>query len=312
MSEASISKKKFVFLVGQTASGKSQWSLDWAKKFEAAIFNCDSIQAYQHVDVGSAKPNLGERKEAPHYLYDYVSIGQSLTAGQYRRDFFAQLNSCENENIIVVGGTGFYFQALEKGMYEIPEASSDIKAEIEKKLSGEEGVRELYAELQERDPAAAQKIHLNDVFRIGRAIEVIRSTGMPLSRYQQQFGHGHSFPYPLLKIGIRWGKEKLLERITERTRQMLKLGLVEETQRILESANRDWSPMQSVGYKQVIQYLDGELSENELESVIVQATWQLAKKQKTWFQRDSEIHWFEGTEGLVEATKLVANFFHHD
>lgn len=285
---------KVVFVQGPTASGKSARALRWAQKFSGVIVNCDSIQCYRSVDIGSAKPSAQERSLVPHFLFDFVDEGESLTAGVYSRDFFKTLKNCDAPVAFVVGGTGFYFQAIEKGMYEIGAASEEIIRQVEKDLH-EKGVAFLRAELQAWDPVSLQKISENDHYRLARAVEILRTHGRSPTEIREEFENNQSpFPYPLLKVGIKASREGLLPFVEKRTGEMLAAGLLAEVEGLLNKGLREWAPLSSVGYAECRDYLAGKSDAknlSELKALIITSTLQLAKKQRTWFQRDSDIFW---------------------
>lgn len=307
------SQKPVIFVVGTTASGKSQWALDLAQELSGSIVNCDSIQLYKSLDIGAAKPSREEMAMVPHYLYDYVPEGATMTAGNYSRDFFPCVEKLpEGKPVFVVGGTGFYFQAIEKGMYPVRQTPVEIQQEVAEILKTEEGAATLYAEFQRIDPEAAQKIHARDHYRLGRAMELIRAEGKSVTQIQKEFAEGQApFPYPLLKIGLRWDREVLRERVHLRTQKMLEAGLVAEVEALLARGLGEWSALQSVGYKEVLEYLREKKSSEWLFENIVQNTMGLAKRQRTWFQRDEEIHWLDGASGFAEARALVKEFVEH-
>ncbi|MFN8792109.1 MAG: tRNA (adenosine(37)-N6)-dimethylallyltransferase MiaA [Bdellovibrionales bacterium] len=299
--------RNFIFVVGPTASGKSQLALELAERAGGVIFNCDSVQLYQKVAIGAAKPSLEDFKRVPHYLWDVVPPPQVMTAGEYRRIFLETLETIPADvPIFVVGGTGFYFLALEKGLFEIEEPSESEKKEIEDELARPGGPEKLWAELQARDPGHAQKLHIHDTYRLGRAIEILRANpGRTVADLFSQKQSSQGLEGSIFKLGLKWEAAPLEARIRERTRQMLELGLIEETGALLEENLEDWAPLKSVGYKETVQFLKGALNRSELEEQIVIATRQLAKKQRTWFQRDSSIQWWEGTDpDLVEKSWL--------
>jgi len=301
---------KVVFVVGTTASGKSDLALRLAQKFSGAIINCDSIQLYQNLDIGSAKPTQEERASVPHFLFDVVSEGQEITAGQYVKLCEETLKKIEKQFPVafVVGGTGFYFQALEKGMYPTGHADEAMKQQVEEELSTPDGALQLYEELKAKDPIAAQRIFPNDHYRLGRAIELMRVHGKSLTEVQAQFeSEQRPFPYPLLKLGIKLSREKLEPRVKLRTEQMLNQGLIEEVRELLQRNEAKWAPLASVGYRETVEYLHSPMTREELHEKIVQDTLRLAKKQRTWFGRDEEIHWLE--PGDVEgASELLTAF----
>ncbi len=269
-------------------------ALRLAEKFQGAIVNCDSIQVYRSLDIGSAKPPPQDLARVPHFLFDYVPEGDEMTAGRYSRDFFSVLKSLEGRFpvVFVVGGTGFYFQAIEKGMFPIGAANSETLLQVESEVKENPG--KVHDELKLRDPTTALKISVNDHYRLARAVEIIRTSGRAVSEIKREFeSQREGFPYPLLKLGIRISKEQLEPHVRQRTEKMIEAGLIQEVQGLLEKGLGSWGPLQSVGYKEVLQFLLGGLADIEaLKSLITQNTLRLAKKQRTWFQRDSEIQWF--------------------
>jgi tRNA dimethylallyltransferase len=310
------SKTKVVFVQGATATGKSQLALYLAQVYKGLIINCDSVQVFTDVNIGAAKPSPEEFKQAPHFLYDFITPPHEYTAGEFTRDFFKTLEEQKPEVAFVVGGTGFYFQAIEKGMYPVRKANAELMTAIEQELTEPQGQERLYQELLQQDPAHAQKISPNDHYRLARAIEILRSEKKSITQIQQEFEKNQKpFPYPLLKLGISFEKEKLRSQVEKRTRQMLKLGIIEETESLLKRGFESWAPLQSVGYKETLAYLKGQLALEDLESAIVTSTMQLTKKQRTWFQRDTEISWIPMEElknpqdtGFKMALQLTQDF----
>ena len=302
--------KPVIFVVGSTATGKSEWALKLAQEFRGVIVNCDSVQVYDKVDIGAAKPTAEEQALVPHYLLGYVQPPEESTAGSYSRDFFECLNKIpDGVPVFVVGGTGFYFMAIEKGMYPVTQVSEEMKKQVEAEMAQDGGPEKLYQELQGVDPEYAAKIHLADHYRIGRGIELIRTQGKGVTQIQKQFEESReAFPYPLLKIGPQWDREVLRERIALRCQKMLKMGLVDEVECLLDEGLEAWAPMSSVGYKETIKFVKGQITEGQLLEQITTNTRQLAKRQKTWFQRDKDIHWFDGARGFAEARSLVEKF----
>ncbi|MGE5086728.1 MAG: tRNA (adenosine(37)-N6)-dimethylallyltransferase MiaA [Bacillota bacterium] len=303
-------KKPVIFVVGATATGKSEWALKLAQEFRGVIVNCDSVQVYDKVDIGAAKPTAEEQALVPHYLLSYVQPPGESTAGTYSRDFFECLRKIpDGVPVFVVGGTGFYFMAIEKGMYPVTQISEETKKQVEAELAEHGGPERLYQELQNVDPEYAGKIHVADHYRIGRGVELIRTQGKGVTQIQKEFEESRGpFPYPLLKIGPQWEREILRERIAIRCQKMLKMGLVDEVERLLDEGLETWAPLKSVGYKETIEFVKGKITEDQLLEQITTNTRQLAKRQKTWFQRDKDIHWFDGARGFNEARSLVEKF----
>ncbi|UXR63876.1 tRNA (adenosine(37)-N6)-dimethylallyltransferase MiaA [Bdellovibrio bacteriovorus] len=305
-----MAQRHVIFVVGATATGKSEWALNLAREFDGVIVNCDSVQVYKKLDIGSAKPSKAEQALVPHYLLDYVSAPEEMTAGNYCRDFYEALkNIPEEKPVFVVGGTGFYFMAIEKGMYPVIPVPAEIQSQVAEELQTEEGAVRLHAEMTAADPEYGAKIHLSDRYRIGRAVELIRSQGKSVTQIQREFEVQRApFPYPLLKIGPQWDREVLRERIRVRVQNMMQAGLVAEVQGLLDEGLAAWAPMSSVGYKETLDFLKGTLNQEQLFEEIVKNTHQLAKRQRTWFQRDSEIQWFDGSSGFAEARAVVEKF----
>jgi tRNA dimethylallyltransferase len=287
--------RNFIFVVGATASGKSEWAVEQAQKNKGVIFNCDSIQLYKEVVIGAAKPSDEEKNRVPHFLFDLISPPQEMTASQYRERFLEELKSIKvSTPIYVVGGTGFYFLALEKGLYEISATDLDLKEKIELEAQAPNGFGNLLEEVKRIDPEYALKLHLNDHYRIIRAVEIIRSNpGKTISELKSEKEQSVGLEGNIKKVGIRWEPSALEKRIRIRTNFMMRQGLVKEVEDLLSRGLENWAPLKSVGYLQVVQYLKGEIAFDDLEEQIIIATRQLAKKQRTWFQRDSAIQWVE-------------------
>lgn len=298
MKLADVPKCPLLFVVGSTASGKSELALQLAEKYQGIIVNCDSVQFYDKLKIGSASPSVQDLSRVPHYLYNYVSCPQEMTAGQFLRDFY-QLLKKENfkKPIFVVGGTGFYIQALEKGMYNIPEVSDEIKKQVLSDIETQ-GAPKMFQELIDFDPHTL--IHPNDAYRIGRALEVKRQFGKKMSELIKEAEQNtkNGWPYPMIKLGLMPEKTVLRQRIEQRTALMLKMGMIDEVREWVGGEYENWAPLNSVGYYEVKQFLNGQLSMAELEAAINLSTSQLVKKQRTWFKRDATILWSESIQKI--------------
>jgi len=292
-----------IFVVGPTGVGKSGFALEAAKAVNGVILNCDSVQTYKDLDIGTAKPSKEEQSQVPHFLFDAVQPGEVLTAGDFRRLALPVLAAqIPKHPVFAVGGSGFYIQALDKGMFEIEKVESEKEAAIRKQLE-ERPLKDLYQELEKVDPESADDLNPNDSYRIQRALIIFHGLGRKLSELKKEF-QPQKLPYPVIKIGFTMERKKLRERIELRAKQMLEAGLIEEVKALVEKGYKDWPLLQSVGYKQVLQYFDGELSESELSSEITLRTVQLSKRQMTWFQRDKEIQWFDLSQPGVRKEAL--------
>lgn len=294
------SKKKIIFVQGATGAGKSHWAFEQALHWPGAcIVNCDSVQIYKHVDIGSNKPSMLEQGRVPHYLYSQIDFPDTITAGQFERLFFEKVEALEEEIVFVVGGTGFYFQAIEKGMYPVKHVAEVIKHESDQ-LIAEKGFEFIYDWIQQCDPEYSVKISRNDHYRIERAYQLMRSENKTMTQIQQEFvQRRRPFPYPLLKVGVREEKEVLREIIVQRTNFLLDEGLIEEVQNLLARGMDGWEPLNSVGYKETVSFLKNGGLRSRLAEEITQNTMKLIKKQKTWFQRDTDIHWVHKTQSSL-------------
>lgn len=288
--------RKIIFVIGPTASGKSAWALQQAIRTGGSIVNIDSVQFYAGLKIGSAAPSDSDLQQAPHYLYGYVKPPVEMTAGYFLRDFYQLLQTKQKLSwpLYVAGGTGFYVQALEKGMYDLPPADENLQKKLEAELALK-GSEVLHQELLQADPET--QIHPNDHFRLVRALEIWRCYKIPPSRFKDQMQNKNKLQIPHIKIGFQQDKEEALNRITARTHWMIDNGLIDETKFFLEQGYENWAPLKSVGYAQTVQYLKQlEFKTiSELEKGINTATWQLVKKQKTWFKRDESILWSNGS-----------------
>lgn len=293
-----------VFLVGPTASGKTDWALKWADKTGGVIVNGDSVQVYQELNIGAAKPNFKQYPHISHYLFDLVKAPQIWTAGDYRKKALEVLHrELPGNKAFVVGGSGFYIQALEKGMYPIRRVSKRIIENL-KIIYKKKGGSFLYKQLQEKDPERARKIGSADHYRILRSLAVIESEGCSISEIKKRF-FPKKLPWPYLKVGLDISREELVKRVENRTRIMLKKGLIEEVETLLSKGLETWKPLQSVGYKESLLFLKGKLSKDALYSHIVQNTLSLAKKQKKWFQKDQNIFWCDYKENPLTVYQQI-------
>lgn len=300
---------KVIFVFGATATGKSKVALQIAQQFKAEIINCDSVQLFKDFIIGAAQPSEEDFLQCPHHLYGVVDPRKTVTAGTYQKLAMSSLADIANRTslAVVVGGTGFYFQALEKGLLPIAKADAKIQDELMAKLKHPEGAQELHQRLQEVDPKSAARISVNDHYRLVRALEIFQTNKKSLSQINEEFlAQPKSFPYPLLKLGLRLEKEKLKVRIAARVKNMIEQGLFAEVKNLYEIYGPEAQGLQSIGYREVVEVLknaqDPWPQSEKIAEAITQNTLALAKKQRTWFQRDHEAEWFqpEQSEALLE------------
>lgn len=280
-----------IFILGPTASGKSQLALKLAQKISACVVNADSIQLYEGLEIGSAAPSHEEKKRVDHHLFQVIPKGQVWSASEYQEQAWRVISKeLSSRPVIVVGGSGFYIQALEKGMGDSKSEAPEVRAQLEDELL-EKGSEVLYLELQSVDRASAEKIHPNDHYRLLRALGYFRTYGSAFSE-DQKVVKSRVWPQPILKVGLKGSQQELSTRISARAQEMVDKGLLQEVQALLHEGLSDWWPLQSVGYNEARQVLEGDLEKSQLVKEITQKTLNLAKRQKTWFQRNPDIQWF--------------------
>ena len=276
-----------------------------AVRFGGSILNGDSLQVYRRLDIGTAKPTMEERSVRPHFLFDVAGPGESVTAGDFRR---LAIEILERElpvrPVFVVGGSGFYMRALEKGMYPGDKPDPLIEGQIREEVAAM-GPAAAWEELRRLDPGRAAELHPHDVYRVTRALITIRiSGGKPASELARAFLPDPP-PWPLIKIGLDIRRADLAPRIARRTQSMLQAGMLEETKLLIDEGFAAWPALDSVGYRQCRRVLDGHLDLSQLAPEINLRTLQLAKKQQTWFRRDPEIVWFNPN---VDLSARVATY----
>lgn len=310
------SEPRVLFLVGPTASGKSDAAVTLAEATGAEIINCDSVQFFAGVEIGAAKPEPELLSRARHHLVGHVPVGHEYNAGDFRRDALKIITSSGCERFIAVGGSGFYVQALEKGMYDVPEVASEVREQLDRQAAEPGGFMRLHEELKGRDPRTAEKIDPNDRYRILRSLEILRShPAETLSEIRERFRAVQPpQPFRSQKIGLFCDRALLRERVTARSRRMLASGLISEVENLRAQIRAlglaDWAPLRSVGYNEVQDFLDGKLRRESLEEQIITSTMQLAKRQMTWFKRDPETQWFTlRAQMLDEMTAAARTFF---
>ncbi len=283
-----------VVILGPTGSGKTALSLELASQFNGEIVNCDSVALYREFRIGTAKPTPEEQTRVPHHLFDVVDPTGYTTAGEYARTARKVIKEIHTRGAlpIVVGGTGLYLRALLQGLFHGPERSEELRQKLRIRAS-ERGPEHLQGILRRLDRRAAEKIHANDVPKLIRAIEVCISARGPISE-QWKAGSDPLQGFWILRIGLDPDRSQLYERINERVQRMFSAGLVEETSELQEKYGDRARPLTSIGYKQVVQLLNGELDRGGAISAVQQAHRNYAKRQMTWFRREPDVVWLAG------------------
>ncbi len=293
-----------VVVLGPTASGKTSLALAIARRFRGEIVNCDSVAMYREFEIGTAKPSAAERAEIPHHLLDCVDPLADVSAGEYARQARQVLREIvlretalsENEQLrhlpIVSGGTGLYLRALVEGLFSGPQRSEELRHRLRRRAE-KYGTEHLHRILRRLDSSAASRIHANDVPKMIRTIEVCLASRRPMTELWQQ-GREPLHGFRILRLGLNPKREVLYARINQRAAKMFDEGLIAETERLLEKYGDEARPLASLGYKQAVQFLRGELDRESALAAAQQAHRNYAKRQITWFRREPEVHWLNG------------------
>jgi tRNA dimethylallyltransferase len=298
-----------IAIVGPTAIGKSELALHLAQYFPVEIISADSRQVYRYMDIGTNKPSLAERVSVTHHIIDVVDPDEDFSLAMYHQLAIEALKTIQQKDKLplLVGGSGLYVWSLVEG-WKIPEVPPDKKLRRQLEARAEqESSRSLYRELRDIDPAAAAKINPSNTHRIIRALEIYYATGQPLSQLQRKEAPG----FPVLIIGLTQERSELYRRIDWRVDKMIQRGLVEEVEQLVKKGYSPSLPsMSGIGYKQIGQFLRGEMTLPQAIDKIKYETHRLARHQYAWFRlSDSKIRWFDmsgtgGTASIVALNKV--------
>ena len=286
----------FVALVGSTGTGKTAIAVDVAKALEAEIVALDSMQVYRHLDIGTAKPTPAEQGRIPHHLIDLVDPDEAFTAADYARSVHHVLTGIHARNRLplVVGGSGLYLRALRGGIFPGPPEVKSIRSRLGQEAD-QGGSQVLHARLARLDPSAAGRIHPRDRFRLVRALEIIEVTGRRVTDLWKAHREGLTQP-PALLLGIRRERTGLYRRINDRVDRMLASGLLTEVKTLLEAGYApNIKPFRSHNYRHIVAFLLGQEGLEEATRRTKQETRHYAKRQMTWFRRETDIVWFDLT-----------------
>jgi len=295
-----------ILILGVTASGKSKLAFDLAKSIDGEIISIDSMKVYRRMDIGTAKPSAEARTRIIYHLLDVVEPSESFSVASFLDLANHAVEQIKNRNkpVIAVGGTALYIKALLYGLFEGPGNNEKIRAEL-KQLAEKKGFQNLYHQLQQIDPAAAERIHPNDSKRIIRALEVFHLTGKPISTFQKQWEQNSSEKHkPQCSttskidewtiIGLRREKELESKRINSRVKKMLDDGLVDEVKSLLsEEKPLSQQARCAIGYAEIINYINGKTKLDEAIELIKKNTRRLAKGQRTWFKTFKNVNWLD-------------------
>jgi tRNA dimethylallyltransferase len=305
-----------IAVLGPTGSGKSDLSLCLAQELKGEIVNFDSVQLYRGVDIGSAKLPVEARRGIPHHLLDVADPIDHVTAGAFARMARPVLADISSRGFvpILTGGTGFYLRALLEGLSPAPSADRDVRNRLTK--LAERRPAALHRYLKARDPQAAQRIHPNDHQKLIRAIEILKLSGRPASHLEET-PREELTGFVCLKLGLNPDRQELKSRLAQRTRTMFESGLIPETERLRAAGiGNEAKILQSLGYRQAVQFLDGHISYEDAVTDCETKTRQYAKRQMTWFRREQNVRWFDGfgTDPAIQAaassqsSQFLSNF----
>lgn len=281
--------KRLLVVVGPTGSGKTDLSIRLALHYGAPILSTDSRQVYRGMPIGTAQPSADQLQAVEHHFIASHDLTDNLNCGEYEVQALARLEElfADHDWVVAVGGSGLYVRALCEGMDDLPQADEPLRRELERRLA-EEGLGAFAEELRELDPEYCRTADLNNPARVMRALEVCLQTHMPYSR--QRTGERRPRPFEIVKIGIDLPRDVLYDRINRRVDRMLADGLEAEARALYPY--RELNALKTVGYREFFDYFDGRIGYDEAVELIKRNSRRYAKRQLTWFRRDSEIRWF--------------------
>jgi len=302
-----------ILILGVTASGKGRLAFDLAQSLGAEIISIDSMKVYRRMDIGTAKPPQEARQRVKYHLIDIVEPSDSFSVGAFRDAALGAIEQIKSrkKKIIAVAGTALYIKALLYGLFEGPGTNQQIRAEL-KARAQEQGLAKLHHELTKIDPIAAERINPNDSKRIIRALEVYQLTGKPISSLQKQWDNDDN-KHDWTIIGLRREKTEESKRINSRVKNMIADGLVDEVRSLLaEEKPLSKQARCAIGYAEIIEYLNGQISLEEAIELIKKNTRRLAKNQRTWFKTFKNVRWLdiepdETAEEILVRAKILLN-----
>jgi tRNA dimethylallyltransferase len=293
--------KNAVFIVGPTGVGKTAVAIEVAESLNTEIISADSRQIYSELNIGTAVPDPAQMKRVRHHLLRHRSVIDYYNAGLYEQEALQVMENLFHEHaaLVIAGGSGLYIQAICQGIDDIPAVDPEIRKALIDRIEGE-GIESLRFELKKLDPTSYESIDLKNPKRILKALEISMTTGKPYSDFLTSEKKSRDFN--ILKIGLNMDRELLYERINQRVEEMMANGLLEEVESCLEF--RDLNALNTVGYKELFDYLDGKHSLEEAILLIKRNTRHYARRQLTWFRKDPDVNWFSPLQ-LPEIIRFV-------
>ena len=294
-----------ITVVGPTAIGKTRLAVSLARHFETEVISADSRQFFREMSIGTAVPTEEEQEGIQHHFVQHISVEQPYSVGDFERDALELINqlSTRHTTLIMAGGSGLYADAVLYGLDPFPEVDKGVREALMTTLE-QEGLSALQQELKESDPEYYNKVDLQNPHRLIRALEVIRSSGLPFSSFRNKAKVDR--PFASVLIGLKADREVIYERINQRVDQMMEQGLEEEARALYPL--RELNALQTVGYKELFAYFDGEISREMAVDRIKQNTRRFAKRQLTWFRKNKEIQWFDHDSSLEEVVGFIEQY----
>ena len=300
-------KPKVIVIVGPTASGKTSLSIELAKKINGEIVSCDSMQIYKDMNIGSAKPTVEEMQGIPHYVLDEVEPTKRFSVADYKKRAEEAIEKilAKRKTPIVVGGTGLYANSLIYSIeYDDIKLDEKYRNDLMKIANTEEGLKKLYEEAKKIDSKAMEKISPNDKKRIIRILEIYNATGKNKTE-QEKESRKNEVKYDYKVFGINMERSLLYERINKRVDIMINQGLIEEVKNLIKKYPKFPTAMQAIGYKEIVEYLNNEITKEEAIEKIKQETRRYAKRQITWFKRIENIIWLDGLNSTQNNINII-------
>ncbi|MBE5812975.1 MAG: tRNA (adenosine(37)-N6)-dimethylallyltransferase MiaA [Clostridiales bacterium] len=299
-------KQKVIVIVGPTGIGKTKLSIELAKKIDGEIVSADSMQIYRKMNIGTAKPTEEEKQGIQHHMMDILDMGENFSVAEYQSMAFSCIEEILNrgKTPIVVGGTGLYINSIvDEIIYSETHENPEYRKKLEE-IAKTKGNEILHKELKEKDPKAAERIEVNDLKRIVRALEVYEMTGKTITE-QQENSKPKETKYDYIIIGLRTDREIIYDRINKRVDIMFEQGLLEEAKEILKSTDDSNTSHQAIGYKELAKYFEGTESLEEAKENIKKESRHYAKRQFTWFNRNERIVWLDSEVSVDENIERI-------
>ena len=293
-------------LLGPTAVGKTPVAIQLAQWLDTEIVSADSRQFYREMEIGTAKPTIAERNIVPHHLVDFLSIYQPYNVKAFEEDALRVIREIHERNPVALatGGSGLYIKTLCESIDRMPKVDDSLRRKLQMRYE-QEGLEKLSEELRQQDPVYYEQTDLRNPRRVLRALEIIVSSGRPLSGFQDQQKKA-TRPFHIIKIGLRRDRAILYERINRRVDAMVSQGLLEEARQLYP--DRQCHALQTVGYREIFPFLDGQYDQEEAFRLIKRNTRRFAKRQMTWFRKDPDIQWFDADQEEADLLQKIRSF----